>query len=498
MDKFDVLIVGAGISGIGGAVHLKTKCPGKSFAILEGRGAIGGTWDLFKYPGIRSDSDMYTLGFEFKPWTDAKAIADAPAIKSYLEETTDEYDLRRHIRYNHRVKRLEWSSHDACWTVTCEVGDDKQAITMQANFLFMGTGYYSYTDPYRPEFAGSDDFKGPILHPQFWPENLDYQGKRVVIIGSGATAVTLVPAMADGGAEHVTMLQRTPSYIASRPAEDRMANFLNRTIPLKMAYGINRWKNIGLSWMLYKRSRAQPGKVRDFILKKAQDALGPDYDVATHLTPPYNPWDQRMCLIPDSDMFKAMRAGKADIVTGHIDRFTATGIRLKDGTEVPADIIVTATGLKMEIMSGVSLVVDGKPTQVGNHMSYKGFMYSDIPNIISSFGYSNASWTLKSDLIANYFCRLLHHMDGNGYTIATPHDDTVTPTDQAMMDLSSGYVARAFAGLPKLGDRDPWKAYNNYFIDRKTMRKGPVTDSMVFGVANEAAATEPEFAEAAE
>ncbi|MEY2926989.1 MAG: hypothetical protein RL367_1466, partial [Pseudomonadota bacterium] len=469
MEKFDVLIVGAGISGIGGAVHLTSKCPGKSFAILEGRAAIGGTWDLFKYPGIRSDSDMHTLGFEFKPWTDAKAIADAPAIKAYLQETADEYDLRRHIRFHHQVTQLDWSSTDACWSVTCETGEDRKPVTLQANFLFMGTGYYSYTDPYRPEFAGQGDFKGPVIHPQFWPEHLDYQGKRVVIIGSGATAVTLVPAMAAGGAGHVTMLQRSPSYIVSRPARDRIANILNRTIPLKLAYRISRAKNIWLSVLLFKRSRAQPDKVRDFILNKARATLGQDYDVATHLTPRYDPWDERMCLIPDNDMFVAMAAGQAAIVTGQIDRFTATGIRLENGSEVPADIIVTATGLRMEIMSGVTLCVDGQVQNLGEHLSYKGFMYSDIPNIISSFGYSNASWTLKSDLIGHYMCRLLNHMDLTATSIATPRPDGVTMTADAMLNLKSGYVKRALAGLPKQGDREPWKAHHNYFVDRKNL-----------------------------
>ena len=499
MDRYDVLIVGAGISGIGGAVHLSTKCPGKSFAILEGRDAIGGTWDLFRYPGIRSDSDMYTLGFEFKPWTNAKAIADGPAIKHYLEETATEYSLNEHIKFQHRVKRLEWSTAEACWTATCEVGEAKTLTVIKANFVFMGTGYYSYTDPYRPEFEGSADFAGPIIHPQLWPEMLDYKGKNVVIIGSGATAVTLVPAMADDGAGHVTMLQRSPTYIVSRPQKDRLANFLNRTIPLSLAYIINRWKNISLSWLMFKRAKARPDKSREFILNQARKALGPDYDIATHLTPKYNPWDQRLCLIPDNDLFRVISTGKAEIVTGHIDRFTKTSIRLKNGDEVPADMIVTATGLKMEIMSGVALVVDGVATQLGEHMSYKGFMYSDIPNIISSFGYSNASWTLKSDLICNYMCRLLNHMDEHGYTIAKPHDADVKLVEDPMMNLTSGYVQRALAGLPKQGDREPWLAHHDYMLDRKNLRKGPVTDAMVFGTATSAAAeTIPEFAEAAE
>ena len=328
---------------------------------------------------------------------------------------------------------------------------------------------------------------------------LDYKGKNVVIIGSGATAVTLVPAMADDGAGHVTMLQRSPTYIVSRPQKDRLANFLNRTIPLPLAYIINRWKNISLSWLMFKRAKARPDKSREFILNQARKALGPDYDIATHLTPKYNPWDQRLCLIPDNDLFRVISTGKAEIVTGHIDRFTKTSIRLKNGDEVPADMIVTATGLKMEIMSGVALVVDGVATQLGEHMSYKGFMYSDIPNIISSFGYSNASWTLKSDLICTYMCRLLNHMDEHGYTIAKPHDADVKLVEDPMMNLTSGYVQRALAGLPKQGDREPWLAHHDYMLDRKNLRKGPVTDAMVFGTATSAAAeTIPEFAEAAE
>jgi monooxygenase len=498
---FDVLIVGAGISGLGGAVHLSQKCPGKSFAILEGRDRLGGTWDLFKYPGIRSDSDMYTLGFEFKPWTEAKAIADAPAILNYLHETVEEYGLEKHIRFQTRVKALSWLSEDCYWSVTCEVGPEKRLETLKAKFLYMGTGYYSYTDPYRPEFAGQADFKGPVLHPQFWPETLDYQGKNVVIIGSGATAVTLIPAMADGGAGHMTMLQRSPSYIVSRPAEDKISNWLRATLPGGPAYALARWKNILMARFMYNNAQNKPEKAKEFIAKQARAALGDDYDIATHLTPSYNPWDQRMCLIPDNDMFRVMREGKAEIVTGQIERFTKTGIRLSDGRDIPADIIVTATGLKMEIMSGVSLTVDGEAVNLGERLSYKGFMYSGVPNLCSAFGYSNASWTLKADLIANYTCRLLNRMDETGDMVAIPDATGITATLDPMMNLSSGYVQRALSGLPKQGDQEPFKAHHNYLLDRKNLRKGPLDDRMIFRkgpVARERVEAEPEFAEAAE
>ena len=496
---FDVLIVGAGISGIGGAVHLSQKCPGKSFAILEGRARLGGTWDLFKYPGIRSDSDMYTLGFEFKPWKEAKAIADAPSILNYLEETVEEFGLAQHIRLQTRVTSLAWSSEDACWSVTCEVGPDKRVETLRAGFLYMGTGYYSYTDPYRPEFEGQADFKGPVIHPQFWPENLDYAGKKVVIVGSGATAVTLVPAMADGGAGHMTMLQRSPSYIVSRPAEDKIANYLRAVLPSGLAYRLARWKNIAATRLLYSRSQAKPQQTKDYIAKQARAVLGDDYDVSTHLTPSYNPWDQRMCLIPDNDMFRVMREGKADIVTGQIERFTSNGIKLTDGREIPADIIITATGLKMELLSGVSVSVDGEAIKLGECIGYKGFMYSGIPNAAVAMGYSNASWTLKADLVSNYMCRLLNHMDANGLRVAIPDASGVLPIADPMMNLSSGYVQRALAGLPKQGDREPFKTHHDYYLDRKNLRHGPLDDHMIFRKGPVAkAAEEREFAEAAE
>ncbi len=503
MTEVDVLIVGAGISGIGGAVHLKQKCPGKSFVILEGRERLGGTWDLFKYPGIRSDSDMYTLGFEFKPWTEAKAIADAPSILNYLHETVDEFGLTPHIQFQARVVDLSWSSDTQRWTVTTENGPEKRRETMSAGFVFMGTGYYSYTDPYKPDFEGSASFKGQIIHPQQWPEGLDYKGKKVVVIGSGATAVTLVPAMIEKGSGHVTMLQRSPGYIFSGPSEDWLAIAFNKYMPAKLAYALTRWRKIAMQWISYTVAQKKPEKVKSQLFKQAEEGFGGEYArLKKDLEPSYGPWDQRLCLIPDGDMFRVVREKQADIVTGHVARFTPTGIELKDGRNLEADIIITATGLKMEIMSGVSLNVDGRAIKLADTISYKGFMYSDVPNLLSSFGYSNASWTLKSDLIGNYMCRLIKHMDANKLGSATPHDDTVIAQPESLMNLSSGYVDRALATLPKQGNREPWRAHHNYFLDRWNLKRGPLDNDMVFAARKKPGVSAPqpvqEFAEAAE
>jgi monooxygenase len=480
MEEVDVLIVGAGLSGIGAAYHIKTECPGKSWAIVEGRAALGGTWDLFKYPGIRSDSDMHTLGFRFKPWKHEKAIADAPSILEYLHETADENDIAPRIRYNMRVIAADWNSEVARWTVTLETGGEKKQIS--AGFLFMCTGYYNYSEGYRPEFPDEAKFNGPIIHPQFWPENLDYQGKRVVVIGSGATAVTLVPAMADAGAGHVTMLQRSPSYIVTRPAKDALGNRLRKYLPGKLAYGLTRWKNIAGGMLLFNLSQKRPEKMKTRIMEMASAELGPDFDVNTHLNPSYKPWDQRMCLIPDSDMFRVMREGQADIVTDTIDRFTENGIRLNSGKELAADIIISATGLKMEVMSGVALSVDGAPRKLGETLSYKGFMYSGLPNLASSFGYSNASWTLKADLISEYVCRLLNHMDQAKQDWCMPEATGVETTDTSLLTLTSGYVQRALDRLPKQGTRKPWRAYHNYVADLMLLRHGKLNDgAMTFG-----------------
>jgi monooxygenase len=496
VEDFDVLIVGSGISGISSACHLKLNAPDRSFAILEGRERMGGTWDLFKYPGIRSDSDMHTLGFAFKPWTHEKSIADAPAILDYLQETAREYQIDSLIRYNHAVKRIAWDSATARWSVTVAKGGEM--IEMRCKFLHMCTGYYSYTEPYQPEFAGRETFTGPVFHPQFWPENLDYQGKKVIVIGSGATAVTIVPAMAASGAGHVTMLQRSPTYYLTRPAKDGFANTLRKILPSRLAYGITRWKNINLQAFFYNSTQKNPAKNRDRLIDIVTKELPAGYDIATHFTPRYNPWEQRLCLVPDSDMFTAIKAGKAEVVTDHIDRFTPTGILTKSGKNIEADIIVTATGLKMEIMSGVEMVIDGKPTRIGDTFSYKGCMYSNIPNLVSTFGYSNASWTLKADLISEYVCRLLNHMkaSGNDICIAVPRG--VKSHDEGMMNLSSGYVERAKGLVPMQGDIDPWIVHHNYGQDKKLMRYGKLEDgAMTFRKAGvPVASTAGELADA--
>jgi monooxygenase len=500
IEHFDVLIVGAGISGISAAVHLKQQCPDRSFGILEARPRIGGTWDLFKYPGIRSDSDMHTLGFSFKPWTHEKSIADAPSILEYLHETVRDFDIESALRFDTKVRKISWDSNTARWTVSVEeLNGNRREMTCQ--FLTMCTGYYSYTAPYQPEFAGRDDFKGPVFHPQFWPEKLDYQGKKVVVIGSGATAVTIVPAMATSGVGHITMLQRSPTYYVSRPAKDAFANFVRRFLPGGLAYSITRFRNIGMQQFFYNMTQKKPQKARDKLIDLVAKELPPGYDVATDFTPRYNPWEQRLCLVPDSDLFEAIKSGTADVVTGDIDRFTSTGIALKSGKVIDADIIVTATGLKMEIMSGVELSIDGSPVRVGETFSYKGCMYSNVPNLTSTFGYSNASWTLKADLISEYVCRLLNHMKqtGTDICVAVPHG--VKEDEKGMMNLSSGYVQRAKGLVPMQGDIDPWLVHHNYTVDKKLMRYGKLEDgAMTFRKSKPMAATgqATEFAIAAE
>ena len=473
-EYIDVIIVGSGISGISAACHLKQRCPDLSFAILEGREALGGTWDLFRYPGIRSDSDMHTLGFSFKPWTHEKSIADAPAIIDYLHETVREHAIESLIRYNHRVTAISWDSGTARWSVTINRGGE--TVTMACAFLHMCTGYYSYTDPYVPEFAGRENFEGPVFHPQFWPENLDYQGKNVVVIGSGATAVTIVPAIAASGVGRVTMLQRSPTYYVTRPAKDRFANTLRKLLPEGVAYNITRFRNIFLQQFFYDSTQRNPEKNRERLLGIVTSELPEGYDVKTHFTPRYNPWEQRLCLVPDSDLFNAIKSGTAEVVTDHVDRFTAEGIQLKSGKTLKADIIVSATGLKMEIMSGVTITVDGAPVRIGDTFSYKGCMYSDIPNLISSFGYSNASWTLKADLISEYVCRLLNHIKESGKPIVVARPQGVGESEEGMMNLTSGYVQRAKGLVPKQGNIDPWIVHHNYGADKKLMRYGKLED----------------------
>ena len=475
MEHFDVLVVGAGISGIGAGYHLQTLCPGRSYAILEGRAALGGTWDLFRYPGIRSDSDMYTLGYHFRPWTEPKAIADGPNILNYLQQVAHDNGIDGKIRYNHQVRSAAWSSADAAWTVEAET--PAGPVTLTCNFLFMCSGYYNYARGYSPDFAGAADFAGRIVHPQFWPENLDYTGKNVVVIGSGATAVTLVPAMAPKTA-HITMLQRSPTYIVARPAEDAMANWLRAKLPAKMAYGMVRWRNVLFGMFFFNRMRKYPAKAKERLIDMVREQL-PDADIATHFTPRYNPWDQRLCLVPDGDLFQSLRDGKAEIVTDTIDRFVPEGIRLASGKTLPADIIVTATGLELQLLSDVRFTVDGEAKDLSKTTNYKGMMYSGIPNLASSFGYTNASWTLKADLTCGYVCRLLNTMKKRGLRQATPTPHGAVG-EEPFLDFTSGYVQRARDVLPKQGNRKPWKVHQNYAKDMMALKFGSVDNEMVF------------------
>jgi len=474
VEHFDVLIVGAGLSGIGAAYHLQAECPNKSYLILEGREAIGGTWDLFRYPGVRSDSDMYTLGYRFRPWGEAKAIADGPSILRYIRETAQEYGIDRKIRYGHKVKSARWSSADEHWTVDAAKADSS-AARFTCNFLYMCSGYYDYAGGYMPSWPGMEKFRGQIVHPQKWPENLDYKDKRVVVIGSGATSVTLVPAMAEAAA-HVVMLQRSPSYILPLPSQDVVANWLRGKVPPRLAYAIVRWKNVLVAMYLFNQSRTKPEKIKKWLLGMVQKALGPNYDVAKHFTPRYNPWDQRLCFIPDEDLFRAIKSGKASVVTDEIESFTEKGLRLRSGEELDADIIVTATGLKVQLMGGMEVWVDGEPVTLSRAMSYKGMMYSDVPNLASSFGYTNASWTLKSDLTAEYVCRLLKHMDVGGYARCTPRKRDASIAEQPAIDFSSGYIQRAKDVLPKQGSKRPWRLHQNYALDMLEFRFASVDD----------------------
>ncbi len=470
----DVLIIGAGLSGIGAACHLTMRCPGKTFAILESRAAIGGTWDLFRYPGIRSDSDMFTLGYSFRPWGESKAIADGPAILRYVRDTAAAYGVDGKIRFGHRVTRAAWSSEEAMWTVEAEAGADGAPVRFTCGFLFTCSGYYDYAGGYTPEFAGREQFAGRIVHPQAWPPDLDYRGKQVVVIGSGATAVTLVPAMADTAA-HVTMLQRSPTYVVSRPAEDAAANWLRRKLPAKLAYGITRWRNVLLTMFFYTLARRKPAKFKAGVLAAVRAQLGPDYDVATHFTPSYNPWDQRLCLVPDADLFRAIRSGKASVVTDRIEAFTPGGLRLHSGTELAAEIVVTATGLKLVLLGGIEVTVDGERVDLAKSMSYKGMMFSGVPNLAAAFGYTNASWTLKADLTSEYVCRMLAYMDRRGFAECRPVK-AAEVAEVPFLDFTSGYVQRALDQLPRQGTTRPWKLRQNYIQDLVTVRMGKLDD----------------------
>jgi cation diffusion facilitator CzcD-associated flavoprotein CzcO len=472
-EELDVLVVGAGISGIDAAYHLQTHCPDRTFAVLEGRGDLGGTWDLFRYPGVRSDSDMHTLGFEFKPWTDAKAIADGPSIMAYLRETVAEFGLERHLRFHHAVRRASWSSELERWTVEVDRGDTGATETFLARHLFMCSGYYSYRHGYTPTFPGVDRFTGRVVHPQQWPEDLDVTGQRVVVIGSGATAVTLVPALAERAA-HVTMLQRSPTWVVSRPDEDVIANGLRRLLPDQLAYRVTRRKNVALQRMVYHRSRVAPARLRNQLLKLVRKQLGPEYDVDTHFNPTYDPWDQRLCLIPNGDLFEAIKAGTASVVTDRIETFTERGVLLASGTELEADVVVTATGLQLVTLGEVDFDVDGTPVDFSSTFTYKGLAYSDVPNLYSCFGYIAASWTLRADQVCHYVCRLLEHLAASGTTVCTPRlrpQDRDMPRRPYIDDFSSGYVQRAIPLLPKQGDREPWVHPQDLRADRRMLRQ---------------------------
>lgn len=469
----DVLIVGAGLSGIGAACVLQRECPDKSYAILEARAASGGTWDLFRYPGIRSDSDMYTLGYSFRPWKAAKAIADGAAILDYVRQTAKDHGVESKIRYGHRVVRADWSSADARWTVESE--HDGCIVRVSCNFLYMCSGYYNYAEGYTPKFEGSEQFRGRIVHPQKWTEDIDYKGKRVVIIGSGATAVTLVPTLAEQAAQ-VTMLQRSPTYILSLPARDRIANALRRIAPARLAYAVTRWKNVLMGMFFFHLCRTRPDLVRKMVRKGVRQGLGRDAQIDPHFSPSYKPWDQRMCLVPDGDLFKALRSGRASIVTDQIERFTATGIQLKSGAHLDADLIVTATGLNLQLLGGAALSVDGERVDASKTLSYKGMMCSDVPNLAFAIGYTNASWTLKCDLTSLYMCRLLKHMDRHGYRQCVPRNNDPTLQELPLIDFSSGYVQRAIDQLPKQGARTPWRLHQNYVRDLFLLKYRSVVD----------------------
>jgi monooxygenase len=474
-EHLDVLIVGAGISGIGAGYHLNERCPGKSYAILEARDALGGTWDLFRYPGIRSDSDMHTLGYRFKPWTDAKSIADGDLILDYLRETARENRIEEKIRFGHRVVRAEWSSAESRWTVEAECTDSGESVALTCGYLWICSGYYNYDQGYTPEFAGRDRFAGTVVHPQFWPEGLDYAGKRVVVIGSGATAVTLVPAMAER-ASQVTMLQRSPTYVVSMPAEDPIATLARRVLPVKAAYALIRWKNVLLQMATFQLSKRRPSFVKRMIRKANERLLPSGYDLDTHFKPRYNPWDQRMCLVPNGDLFESLRSGRAEIVTDRIEAFTESGIKLESGAELEADVIVTATGLNVLFLGGMQVAIDGEDVDFAKRMAYKGMMLNGIPNFAFTLGYTNASWTLKADLTSEYVCRLLNHMDAHGYEQSVPEVSDPSVAEEPILDFNSGYVLRALDKLPKQGSKEPWRLRQNYVLDIPTIRRGAIED----------------------
>ncbi|MGZ4224527.1 MAG: flavin-containing monooxygenase [Solirubrobacteraceae bacterium] len=477
-EHLDVLIVGAGLSGIGAGYHLQTRCPDRTYAILEARDRSGGTWDLFRYPGVRSDSDMHTLGYGFRPWEDPKAIADGPSILSYIRETATEHGIDRRVRLNHRLLAAHWSTADARWSVDAERTDTGERVRLTCGFLFFCSGYYRYDHGFAPEFPGAEDFSGPIIHPQFWPEELDYTGRRVVVIGSGATAVTLVPAMAERAA-HVTMLQRSPSYVVSLPAQDDLAVRLRRILGPRLGYQAIRWRNVLVQLLSFQLSRHRPKLMKKLIRRGVERELPPGYDVDTHFSPSYNPWDQRLCLVPDGDLFAAIREGRVEIVTDRIERFTAAGLRLASGRALDADIIVTATGLELLPLGGVRLTVDERPVELPATMGYKGMMLDGVPNMATAFGYTNASWTLKCDLTCQYVCRLINHMRSHGYEYCVAENNDPTVASEPFIDFNSGYVLRALDKFPKQGSKRPWRLHQNYALDIVGLRFSTLDDGVL-------------------
>ena len=477
-EHVDVLIIGAGISGIGAGYHLQERCPGKTYAILEARDDLGGTWDLFKYPGIRSDSDMHTLGYAFKPWTRAESIAGGESILAYLRETANEFGIDRHIRYGSRARRATWNSDTAVWTVEVEQANGEPPRLHSCRFLYMCAGYYNYAHGYTPDFPGQERFQGRIVHPQQWADDVDYAGKRVVIIGSGATAVTLVPELAKK-AEHVTMLQRSPGYLLSWPKQDHLARLVRKFLPSRLALAYCRWQYVLLAMLFFRASRLWPALVKRCLIGLVRRKLAADHDIDKDFTPTYKPWDQRLCLVLDDDLFVAINAGSASVATDRIAHFTETGIALESGRELAADLVVTATGLDLQMLGGLELIVDGVPVDIGQCLQYKGAMFSGVPNLASCFGYINASWTLKADLISGYVCRLLRHMDAVGMRQCTPRIDDPTMAYAPFVDFSSGYFRRSADRLPRQGTRRPWKLHQNYPLDIALLRFGSVEDGTI-------------------
>lgn len=474
----DILIVGAGISGLGLAVHLLKSCPQLKFSILEKRERIGGTWDLFKYPGIRSDSDMTTFGYSFKSWTRKSILADGASIQKYLLDVVEEYQLDRYIQFNHEVVKVNFDSSLQKWLVTIQ-NNLGEIQDIEAKYFVGCTGYYHYDQPYLPEFDRQDEFKGQLIHPQLWPENLDYKNKKIVVIGSGATAITIVPAMVKGGAAHVTMLQRSPTYIASIPALDVLYTKLSKVVPTKYAYMLTRAKNIGMQRLVYVLAQKYPKLLKHFLLKDIQKNLEGKVDIK-HFTPTYNPWEQRLCVVPDGDLFEVLKTDKADIETDEIDQLTVNGIQIKSGKHLDADIIVVATGLNIQVLGGIQASTDGRMIDTSETMLYQGVMVSDVPNMFMMIGYINASWTLKVDIASEYLCRLFNYMSENHYksVVAAKQPDAITG-ETIMGKMSSGYISRAFSVLPKQGKFAPWQVTNNFLVDRKTYKHAKFEDGVL-------------------